>query len=108
MNDKIGWVVGNRGVIVHTENAGRKWERQGNIKESLHIVFFINETEGWVGGSRGTFLHTRDGGKNWNKENIIIKGDYIAGIFFKNSNTGQIVSGDIIYKTKMGEKMGNK
>ena len=29
INDKIGWVVGDIGTILYTENGGKKWIPQG-------------------------------------------------------------------------------
>lgn len=103
INEKVGWAVGNGGVIIHTEDGGKTWVKQGDIKASLHMVFFINEKEGWVGGSEGTLLQTKDGGKNWNKEDIKAWAD-IAGIFFKDANTGWVLSGARVFRTTDGGK----
>lgn len=103
VNEKIGWAVGNGGVIIHTENGGKNWIKQGNITAALHIVFLVNEKEGWVGGSKGTLLHTKDGGKNWDKEDIKVWAD-MAGLFFKDVNTGWVLSGGRVFRTTDGGK----
>ncbi len=72
--DRI-WVVGDRGLILTTENGGRTWAPQESPSESdLKGVAFDSEKIGWaVGGSiqpyshrsDGVLLSTRDGGQNW-------------------------------------------
>lgn len=103
VNEKIGWAVGNGGVIIHTEDGGTNWIKQGDITAALHIVSFVNEKEGWIGGVEGMLLHTTDGGKNWNKEDIKAWAD-IAGIFFRDANTGWVLSGGRVFRTTDGGK----
>jgi photosystem II stability/assembly factor-like uncharacterized protein len=103
VNEKVGWAVGNGGVIIYTEDGGKKWQKQGNFTVSLHKGFPINEKESWVGGVAGTLLHTNDGGKTWRKQDIGTWYD-IAGIFFKDINTGWVLSGGKVYRTKDGGK----
>jgi photosystem II stability/assembly factor-like uncharacterized protein len=70
-----GWAVGDRGVIWHTIDGGRHWQRQDSPTRSrLESVAFIDADNGWaVGGhhqphthgSVGVVLRTVDGGKTW-------------------------------------------
>jgi photosystem II stability/assembly factor-like uncharacterized protein len=69
-----GWTVGDEGVIWHTIDGGRNWERQpSGIIASLRSVCFLNPYVGWVagrtelpgGGSSGVLLLTKDGGLSW-------------------------------------------
>lgn len=103
VNKQVGWTVGNGGVILYTDDGGKKWTRQGDVKDSLHIVFFSNEKEGWAGGADGTLLHTEDGGKIWQQVDI---GSYfdVAGIFFRDKETGWVLSGGRVVRTADGGK----
>lgn len=75
VDDRQGWAVGDRGVIWHTEDAGRQWRLQhAALGYSLRSVFFIDEKTGWAAGgythpythtSSGVLLSTRDGGRTW-------------------------------------------
>lgn len=103
VNEKTGWAVGYSGLIIHTEDGGKTWIRQGNIKDSLHIAFFINEKEGWIGGTKGILLHTKNGGEKWDSQKIG-PWEEIAGIFFKDVNTGGVLSGGLIFRTIDGGK----
>ena len=58
---KQGWVVGDGGRILHTEDGGKTWRRQesGTQDELVHVKF-INDKRGWVVGAKGTILYTED------------------------------------------------
>jgi photosystem II stability/assembly factor-like uncharacterized protein len=70
-----GWVVGDRGVILHTEDGGRHWQLQRTPETCrLESVHFVNASLGWVVGGRVhpythhtscVVLRTQDGGRNW-------------------------------------------
>ncbi|HMF15674.1 MAG TPA: YCF48-related protein [Gemmataceae bacterium] len=74
---KEGWAVGDEGVVWHTIDAGRTWERQATgTRASLRSVQFLNPFQGWVAGreelpagqgSVGVLLFTRDGGVTWQR-----------------------------------------
>jgi photosystem II stability/assembly factor-like uncharacterized protein len=71
-----GWAVGDEGVVWHTIDGGKTWERQPTgVRASLRGVQFLNPYTGWVagreelpgGGSAGVLLFTRDGGLKWQR-----------------------------------------
>jgi photosystem II stability/assembly factor-like uncharacterized protein len=74
-NPDLGWAVGDRGVIWHTQDGGRQWALQASPSACrLEAISFVDAENGWaVGGyyqpylhtSTGVVLRTRDGGKNW-------------------------------------------
>lgn len=103
VNEKQGWAVGNDGTIIHTEDGGKTWVSQYEAKTPLHKIFFINEKEGWAVGDEGTVLHTTDSGNKWEKINI---GTYrsIASIYFITPQTGWMLAGDEVYRTRDGGK----
>ena len=70
-----GWAVGDKGVIVHSDDGGRNWELQ-SVPTScrLEAVQFLDPQIGWVVGGRvhpythhtsGVVLRTTDGGTTW-------------------------------------------
>lgn len=73
-----GWIVGDEGVILHTINSGKQWERQiTGTRASLRSVQFLTPFIGWaVGreelpygmGAVGVILFTNDGGLEWKKQ----------------------------------------
>ncbi len=71
-----GWAVGDEGVVWHTIDGGRTWERQATgIHGSLRALHFLNPYSGWIagreelpgGGSAGVLLTTQDGGLEWRR-----------------------------------------
>lgn len=73
-----GWIVGDEGIILHTIDGGKRWERQPTgTRASLRSVQFLTPFIGWaVGreelpygqGSVGVILFTSDGGLEWKKQ----------------------------------------
>src|SRR6516165_12643946 len=75
-DNREGWAVGDEGVIWHTIDGGKHWERQpSGVRASLRGLHFLNPFTGWVvgreelpqGGSVGVVLATRDGGLKWQR-----------------------------------------
>lgn len=71
-----GWAVGDEGVIWHTIDGGKTWERQASgVRASLRGLHFLNPFTGWVvgrieipgGKSEGVLLLTNDGGQKWQR-----------------------------------------
>jgi hypothetical protein len=70
-----GWAVGDQGVIWHTIDCGKTWERQpSGTRASLRAVQFLTPYTGFVvgrvelpnaAGSQGVVLTTTDGGATW-------------------------------------------
>ena len=93
-----GWVVGldlrslgMDGLILHTENGGKTWQRQeSHTANFLDDVFFISETEGWIVGKEGLVLHTKDSGQNWRPQRTDTRTD-LKAIYVSNSNSGWVV-----------------
>lgn len=97
VDQQEGWAVGDEGVIWHTIDGGRKWERQPTgTRASLRDVHFLNPYFGWVvgreelpygGGSVGVILCTRDGGLKWHRllENAM---PGLNGVRFVDAKTG--------------------
>src|ERR1039458_2282077 len=61
--------VGERGVIVLSDDDGHTW-RQANVPTSVTLtrVKFATPKAGWVVGHSGVALHTEDGGESWTRQ----------------------------------------
>ncbi len=72
-----GWAVGDRGVILATDDGGRHWRVQPSpVPCRLESVWFSDERHGWIVGgwthpythlTSGVILRTTDGGGRWEK-----------------------------------------
>jgi len=72
-----GWIVGEFGLVLHTEDGGRTWtaQRSGSDLPQLYSVKFIDDQRGWASGQAGSLIRTTDGGKRWNTVEIDSKRD---------------------------------
>lgn len=78
-----GWIIGEAGTILHTENGGADWRavvpdyfEEIEAEEddlgfdmpnpTLFGIHFNNRMEGWLCGLDSLIFHTTDGGETWN------------------------------------------
>lgn len=76
-----GWAVGDRGVIWHTADGGRRWQLQpSGVDCRLESIDFLDAENGWVAGTtytprlhatRGVVLTTHDGGRTWTPDRTV-------------------------------------
>jgi photosystem II stability/assembly factor-like uncharacterized protein len=90
-----GWVVGDSGIILYSENDGEDWKQQTSpTDEILFAVDFIDNKLGWI-CSRNSILKTSDGGESWE---IKYEQDLGEGRFrdiqFLDRNVGFVVGGE--------------
>jgi len=68
-----GWISGDSGIILHTNDGGNSWIRQETSStNSVEFLFFLNGNEGWASSFNYTtlpygtiLLKTTDGGEHW-------------------------------------------
>jgi len=90
LDDRRGFIVGDRGLILATEDGGRSWrELQAPTQENLTAVFFRGE-RGWVAGWSGVILHSADGGRSWQLQKTGVSHG-LEGIYFLDESTGWAV-----------------
>jgi len=66
VTDDVGWMVGELGHILRTENGGRTWMRQqAGIKKPLLAISCLDDETAWIGGKSGILYRTTDGGGTW-------------------------------------------
>lgn len=97
-----GWAVGDEGVIWHTIDGGKTWERQpSGTRASLRAVQFLTPYTGFVvgrvelpngAGSQGVVLSTADGGATWREMTSTLLPGLNAVQFF-DENRG-VIAGD--------------
>ena len=74
--------IGDRGVILHTDDGGEHWSRQeSGVVCTLRTVSFVDARTGWAAGgmawpflhdSSGVVLCTYDGGRTWQREPVLM------------------------------------
>lgn len=75
VGDRLGWAVGDRGVIWKTTDGGRSWQLVPSpVSCPLRSICFLTDRVGWIAGGGtlpytrvgyGVLLFTRDGGQTW-------------------------------------------
>ena len=104
VDDKIGWAVGNSGVILYTTDGGTTWtEQTSSVTTALNSVHFVNDKIGWVVGNSGVILYTTDGGTTWTEQTSSVT-TALNSVHFVNDKIGWVVgnSGVILYTTDGG------
>ena len=68
----VGWVVGEFGLVLNTEDGGKTWtsQRYGSDLPQLYAVKFLDDRRGWAMGQGGNLIQTIDGGKHWSSVEI--------------------------------------
>jgi len=65
-DENNGWIVGDSGRILRTDDGGHSWRNQKNGTASdLHCIYFANDQRGWIAGSNNTIGIITDGGASW-------------------------------------------
>ena len=75
-----GWAVGDRGVVLATDDGGAHWRsQQSGVECPLLSVSFVDSQRGWIVGgtatpithrTEGVVLRTVDGGQHWQRLNL--------------------------------------
>jgi photosystem II stability/assembly factor-like uncharacterized protein len=86
-------ISGARGVILTTNNAGKKWTlRQTGVRDHLFSVTFApqNPLHGWAVGTFGSIIATLDGGKTWKQQDSKTS-SHLFSVAFANAKNGVAV-----------------
>lgn len=100
-----GWIVGNCGVVVATEDGGETWATQvlpDCTRPGLRRVFFADSERGWaVPSTEGPLLATTDGGETWTTQSLADPG--LTDIYFADALNGWAVgAGGAVLATSDG------
>ncbi len=65
IDSKRGWVAGDGGLVLRTDDAGRSWTRQNiEAKGSINDIYFRDKQDGYLLAGHQIFV-TEDGGATW-------------------------------------------
>jgi len=105
VNRDTGWVVGTKGIIIHTLDGGKSWGKQeSGTGKNLFSISFADARNGWVVGEYGTILHTKDGGESWDTQSKGID-KMLNSVWFADAQNGWVVGeyGTILHTTDGGD-----
>ncbi len=101
-----GWVAGEHGTMLYTEDGGENWEAQeSGTEQELKGLSVVNEKTGWAAGNGGVIVHTDDGGKTWVSQGSATKAT-LNSVFFINDKEGWAVgdNGTVLHTIDGGKK----
>jgi photosystem II stability/assembly factor-like uncharacterized protein len=65
LDSKRGWVAGDGGAVLRTEDGGRIWTRQSvETKDAVNDIYFRDKSDGYLLAGDAVFF-TEDGGATW-------------------------------------------
>jgi photosystem II stability/assembly factor-like uncharacterized protein len=111
VNDYIGFIACNDGLIIKTTNGGTSWYTvYNNNRYDMYTVFFIDNSTGWVGGLHDSIntdtnivFKTTNGGQTWTETFVDTLGiSFFSGIQFINPLTGYLASYNLKKTTNGG------
>ena len=88
-----GWIVGEFGKIMHTEDGGETWkEQERSLMEGTGIfdlidlptlfgVHMVSEQEGVAAGLEGRIAHTKDAGQHWTFDQVEVDVPLVDPLF---------------------------
>ena len=89
---KMGWICGRWGTVLHTQNGGKAWERQTSGTDmTLSGIYFVDQQFGWAVGDEGTIIHTQNGGQSWEQQKSPVS-SLLMDVCFVNRSIGWIVT----------------
>lgn len=65
INSLTGWIVGDAGTLLKTDNGGQVWTQVNVTGNDLNSITFKDANIGVAVGDGGVILRTVDGGNNW-------------------------------------------
>ncbi len=94
IDEQIGWIVGNNGILLKTTNGGLNWfKKHTPYQYNFLKIFFFNQNYGWIGTANGRILITTNGGEDWSEALIQSDFTYFDAIYFTSPWTGHISVG---------------
>lgn len=91
LDEDRGWAVGQRGLILSTQDGGLDWQRgESGAPDDLNDIDFFDSAHGWAVGENGTLLATQDGGRTWTRERSGT-GQHLNSVHFANRVQGWAV-----------------
>lgn len=103
VDDEHGFVVGEFGHVVATEDGGATWHKISQMPGEFYpyAALFLDRREGFVSGIAGQILRTVDGGRTWNRmENA--SGAALYRLFMHDGRPHGVGAGGVIARLEDG------
>jgi photosystem II stability/assembly factor-like uncharacterized protein len=101
-----GWIVGDNGIILYSDDAGATWQNQSTGLADTVIrltdIYLYDADTGWITGDNGLVLKTTNGGASWVRKTTPTT-SRLYGLSFVDAEHGWAVgNGSTIMSTSNG------
>jgi photosystem II stability/assembly factor-like uncharacterized protein len=98
-----GWVIGSKGRIYRTQNAGSNWTQlNAQTTADLGSVWFVDGSNGWICGASGLMLRTSNSGMTWSRQNTGVSAGLNAVRFIDTTHGWAVGNSGTIITTSDG------
>ena len=107
LNDYNGWIVGEGGTILRTQDAGENWSKiYSGVTQTLNDVHFTTSNTGWIAGDGGKLLKSTTGGVSWTNVGVAFNS---KAVDFFSPKIGIVVgsSGNVMFTSDEGKTWTN-
>lgn len=100
VNNNVGYVGGDNGVLFRTDNAGSTWKLlDSGTMESIIDISFLNLTDGLYLTRNDGLYQTTDGGASWTRRNVLADARSVEHM---PSGTAYVTAGSALYRFEGG------
>jgi photosystem II stability/assembly factor-like uncharacterized protein len=101
-NDRVGWAVGQVGLVLRTEDGGKTWTEQHTPKDGQGVHLFavaaLDERRAWAVGEWGTRIYTDDGGATWQDHSLTIDSTHSQFVWLSIPDQERVRRGEPVFE----------
>jgi len=87
VDDKRGYAVGERGIILRTDDGGVSWkDQESGLTTNLFALSVASRDDALISGDQGRVLATKDGGRTWSLQPTITTSPLFAVAYHGGGN----------------------
>ncbi len=99
---KRGYAVGQRGLLLRTDDGGLTWETLPNPKADQQVHFFsvhaLDAKRLWIVGEWGTRLYSDDGGESFRDESLVVSPGHPQFVWLSVDDQERIRAGESVFE----------
>ena len=101
-DEKVGWAVGQLGLVLYTDDGGQTWSQQSTPKDEQGVHLFsvqaLDPLRALAVGEWGTILATKDGGKTWRDDSLTVDESHPQFVWLTPPDQERIRNGEAVFE----------
>jgi photosystem II stability/assembly factor-like uncharacterized protein len=101
-SERVGWAVGQVGLVLRTEDGGLTWKQQSTPKDGQGVHLFavaaLDEKRAWAVGEWGTRIYTEDGGATWQDHSLTIGSTHPQFVWLSIPDQERVRRGEPVFE----------